>query len=343
MSKLIAIIGAGTAGLEAASILASSGYTVSLIEKTDTVGGNVRKWHQLFPNRRSGKELSQFQMDQLIDSIPIHLNKEVTSIQPFSGKFIISAADGWVINADAVLITTGFTLFDSRKKEEYGYGIYDHVISSADLEEIFRNPDGLKQRLGKAPERVGFVHCVGSRDEKAGNLYCSKVCCITAVKQAIEVKELFPYAEVYCFYMDLRMFGRNYEELYKEAQQKYGIQFIRGRLSEASENRDGAVVLKMEDTLLGKPLKISVDLLVLMAGMVPDPTTPKLMKSLGMVMPDDGFLAPVDPHLKSNISDVPGIFLAGACTGPKTIADTITDARSAAWAIQNYFTEMTIS
>ncbi len=123
------------------------------------------------------------------------------------------------------------------------------------------------------PQRIGFIHCVGSRDEKVGNLHCSKVCCVTAVKQAIEVKEMLPHAEIFLFYMDLRMFGRHFEELYKEAQQKYGIQFIRARLSEAFENPDGSLQIRIEDTLLAKPMKMTLDLLVLMVGIQPDKKT----------------------------------------------------------------------
>lgn len=337
MSRQVAIIGAGIAGLEAAKILDSMGIHVSLIEKSEQIGGHVNDWHQLFPNRREGHEIIDSLAQQVRDRIPVNYKKEITSIQPFSGKFILSATDGWVINTDAVLITTGFDLFDAHKKEEYGYGIYDHVITSADLEKLFRDRDGVKNRLGKARERVGFVHCVGSRDEKVGNLHCSKVCCITAVKQAIEIRELYPDSEVYCFYMDLRMFGRHYEELYKEAQEKYNIQFIRGRLSEATENKAGGIVVKVEDTLLGRPLKITMDLLVLMAGMVPAQNTDQIMNSLKLHKEQDGFLSPVDPHLTANLSEVPGVFLAGTCTGPKTITDTLADARSAAIAIQQYF------
>jgi len=339
MSKHVVVIGAGIAGLEAASVLDSMGHSITLIEKEDTPGGHVDRWHELFPNRRPGREVLEMLYEKLRDSIQFQYGKEITSIKPFSGKFIVTASDGWVTNADAVLMATGFDLFDARKKEEYGYGIYDHVITSADLEDIFRQGEGLNPRLGKAPQRIGFVHCVGSRDEKAGNIYCSKVCCVTAVKQAIEIKELYSAVEVYCFYMDLRMFGRHYEELYKEAQEKYNIQFIRGRLSEASENRQGGVVVKVEDTLLGKPLKITMDLLVLMSGMVAPPGIVKMRNKLGLTKEEDGFLSPLDAHARPNESEVPGLFMAGTSSGPKTITDTLNDARSAALAIDKYLEE----
>ena len=98
---------------------------------------------------------------------------------------------------------------------------------------------------------VGFVHCVGSRDEKARNSQCSKVCCITAIKQAIEMKEKFPDAEIWCFYMDLRLFGKKFEDFYTKAQRDYGIHFVRGRVSEVSEDINSRVIVKAEDTLAG--------------------------------------------------------------------------------------------
>ena len=103
---------------------------------------------------------------------------------------------------------------------------------------MFRKGE-IRTSEGKIPGRIGIVHCVGSRDEKVGNFHCSKVCCVTAVKQAIEIKEHLPETEVICFYMDMRMFGPYYEELYRESQEKWGVNYIRGKVSETSENIEG--------------------------------------------------------------------------------------------------------
>ncbi len=118
-----------------------------------------------------------------------------------------------------------------------------------------------------SPRRIALLHCVGSRDEKVCQRHCSKVCCITGVKQAIELKKMFPEADVFNFYMDIRMFGAGYEELYREAQQSYNIHFVRGRISEASPMINGRIQIKAEDTLTGRPLRMSIDMLVLLAGM----------------------------------------------------------------------------
>jgi heterodisulfide reductase subunit A len=159
---------------------------------------------------------------------------------------------------------------------------------------------------------------------------------VTAVKQAIEIKELFPDAEVFCFYMDLRMFGLDFEALYKEAQEKWGIQFIRGRLSESFENADGSVMIKVEDTLASKPLRMNVDLLVLMSGMVPSDGYVNLKDQLGLSTDENRFFLPSDRQLKGNHSGVEGIFLAGTCTSPKSIDETLADAKAAAISIIEY-------
>lgn len=165
-----------------------------------------------------------------------------------------------------MVVTSGFDLFPAELKEEYGYKIYDNVYTTVDVERMFRN-GGIRTADGRIPKTIAFLHCVGSRDEKVNQRHCSRVCCITGVKQAIEMKQAIPDAEVYSFYMDMRMFGPGYEELYRQAQQEFNIHFIRGRISEASQTIDNRVQIKAEDTLIGLPLKMTVDMLVLIVGM----------------------------------------------------------------------------
>jgi heterodisulfide reductase subunit A len=177
---------------------------------------------------------------------------------------------------------------------------------------------------------------VGSRDEKAGNTHCSKVCCVTGVKQAIELKLLMPQTEIFCFYMDLRMFDRYFEDLYLEAQVKYGINFIRGRLSEAAENMDGSLVLKAEDTLTGRPLRLTVDSMVLLTGITSARNTREVAERLGITLASDRFIKNADNHLNTNLTAQKGIFCCGCSTGARSVAETITDARSAVLKIAEY-------
>jgi heterodisulfide reductase subunit A len=343
MGKHVVVIGGGIAGMEASSYLTSLGHEVVLLEKDNKLGGHLLQWDRLFPNNRKGSEVLDFLHEGIKDTVKVFLNAEIIGVDRLGRQYRVKTKEGEVFEADAILLATGFEVFDAHRKEEYGYGIYDNVITSVDLEAMFSSSRKMVNAHGKVPQRIGFVHCVGSRDEKVGNIYCSKVCCVNAVKQSIEVKQKLPRAEVFCFYMDMRMFGIHFEELYKEAQEKYGISFIRGRLSEASEDIEGRIVLKVEDTLVGRPLKMSVDLLVLMVGFVPSTGSRKLGQMLGLNFDPTGFLAALDEHTHANQSNMPGVFLAGTCTSPKTINDTITDARSAAAQVSSYLNDHRVS
>jgi len=332
----ILIIGGGIAGMQAAASLGSMGHQVTLVEKDPALGGHVSRWDRLFPSRRPSGEIVEELKKNLDGGIRIMLESQVTHAEKSNGAWNVNMNNGESISVDAVLVTTGFDLFEARRKEEYGYGIYDNVITSADLETMFSSGGKLTAKTGKEINRVGFVHCVGSRDEKVGNLYCSRVCCVTAVKQAIEVKEMLPESEVFCFYMDLRMFGLDFEALYKEAQEKWGIQFIRGRLSESFENADGTVMVKVEDTLANKPFRMNVDLLVLMSGMVAAEGTDRILKIFGLQTDENRFLLPSDRQLHANDTGLQGVFLAGTCTSPKSIDETLADAKAAALSIIQY-------
>jgi heterodisulfide reductase subunit A len=331
--KNILVIGGGIAGMEASKQLALLNYKVTLVEKKSELGGHVLNWEKLFPNKRPSKEVITHLKDGLKhNSITVHTNASILSLRRKSDGFLVDLSSEQDIHADALLLTTGYDLFDAYRKEEYGYGIYNNVITSAELEKMFTKGE-IKTAEGKTPKRVGIVHCVGSRDEKCGNIYCSKVCCVTGVKQAIEIKEMLPETEVFNFYMDLRMFAQNFEQMYLEAQQKHRIRFIRGRLSEAAETQDHAISIKVDDTLVGRPMKMTVDLLVLMVGFEPAKSNVKLVSELGLELNEDRFLHVRDYHFDENRSNVKGIFVAGACTGPKSINETLTDACSAALEI----------
>lgn len=335
--KNIVVIGGGPSGLEASANLHKLGYNVILVEKSPALGGHLAKWDRLFPQGIPAKDVLEGMISN-INGVKYFLNANVQSINALGKSYNVILDNGITVLADAVLFATGFDLFKAEKKEEYGYGIYERVITNADLENWFRTKED--SRVANNPQRIGFVHCVGSRDEKAGNRYCSKVCCATAVKQACEIKQEFPDAEVFCFYMDLRMFGRGYEDLYLSAQKEYGVRFIRGRVSEVAENINKELVVKAEDTLSGKPIKVTLDLLVLMAGMQNCSAGAKVAGQIGVAgMETDGFFETKDTIYSLQQSNKPGVFFAGACTGPKTLPDSLHEARAAALAIHNYLQE----
>jgi len=329
----LVIIGGGIAGMEAAAHLLRMGYTTHIVELSDHLGGHVASWHRLFPDMSRAQDLIARLQANLAAAI-VHLNTRVVSVQRVWGGFALMLSTGEQLEAKALLVATGFSLFDAHRKEEYGYGVYSHVVTNADLEAWFRS--GQDSRIPAHPESVGFVHCVGSRDVKACNTQCSKVCCMTAIKQAIELKERFPEAEVYCFYMDLRLFGKKYEDFYINAQHDYGVHFIRGRVSEVSEDQGQRLIVKAEDTLMSRPLLIPLDMLVLMSGMVSPSDSAELLHLLRLERDSDGFFCSKDNIARIHQSNQRGIFYAGACTGTKTTPESLAEAGAAALAIHEY-------
>ena len=331
MKRHVIVIGGGVAGMQCAAELATQDINVTLIEKDSDIGGKVRGWHNLFPTFTPADEvLSGLRHKMAITSnITIKTGCQATKITPHK----VTLSSGEEFSCDAVVIATGYTLFDARIKEEYGYGIYDNVITSADLEEMFNKGD-VRIKDGSTPRRIAILHCVGSRDEKVCQRHCSKVCCVTGVKQAIELKQLYPAADVFNFYMDIRMFGPGYEEMYREAQQRYNVHFVRGRISEVSPNIDNRLQIKAEDTLTGRPLKIGVDMLVLLIGMRSNDLNVSLQDDSGLRRQDSGFMQPKDSFLRNTESNVEGIFYAGAITAPKNVAEALNDGATAALSVK---------
>ena len=332
MKKRIIVIGGGVAGMQTALRLAEQGAGVLLVEKENELGGKLRHWHGLVPSFTPASEvLTELRRRINASDIEVLTGAEVVSLTSKS----VSLRDGRELACDSVVLCSGFTLFDAAIKEEYGYGIYDNVFTSVDLERMFREGRVAKAD-GTRPRRIAFLHCVGSRDEKVCQQHCSKVCCITGVKQAMEMKRLFPEADVFNFYMDIRMFGPGYEEMYREAQQRCNIHFVRGRISEASPTIDGRVQIKAEDTLTGRPLRMSVDMLILLVGMRSNDDLAALAASAGLDRAPSGFMKPRDLFLDNVRSNVDGIFYAGTVSAPKSIGETLNEGIAAADAAARY-------
>jgi heterodisulfide reductase subunit A len=239
------------------------------------------------------------------------------------------------LEVGTIIVSSGFKVFDATRKPEYGYGKYENVITGLDFERLINasGPTGgklLRPSDGKEPRSIAFIQCVGSRDENT-NLYCSRVCCMYAIKNARLYKEKHPETDIYIFYVDIRAFGKGYEEFYKIAQDEYGIKFVKGRPSVIYEDpKTGALILNVEDTMLGMKLEKEVDLVVLSVGMEPGLDTESIGKALGVSRGADGFFLEAHPKLRPVDTLVEGVFLAGAAQGPKDIPDTVAQASGAA-------------
>lgn len=318
--------------MQTAISLKARGAHPVIIEREERLGGKAAGWHRLFPTFTPAAEvLSPLIKEIDASGIEVRAGAEVESLTERGAVL----KGGERIEGEAVVVCSGFDLFDAKVKEEYGYGIYDNVFTTVDIERML-NEGKVATSQGGTPHRIAFLHCVGSRDEKVGAHHCSKVCCITGVKQAVELKEMFPTAEIYNFYMDIRMFGPGYEELYRQAQLEYHINFVRGRISEASQTIDGRVQIKAEDTLVGRPLKMTVDMLVLIVGMKGGSCNGKWSESGALTVGENGFMKPLDPFAGNVLSPRGGIFYAGAVTAPKNIGDSLNEAAAAAERVARY-------
>ncbi len=328
----ILILGGGVAAMKAAICADQLGLKTAIIEKNNSLGGHVKGLYKLFPEDIPAQELIKRFTDDLSEtSAKVFLEEEILDIDTQNHK--VKTSKGNTYEGKTIIIATGYKLFNAALKQEYGYGIFDNVMTSYEFEQMLKSGN-LKTADGRSPEKIAFLHCVGSRDEKVMQNHCSKVCCVTAVRQAISVRQLLPQCKAYCFYMDIRMFGAGYEEMYRTAQQEYQIHFIRGRVSETSENMDKQVVLKAEDTLIGKPIRLGVDIMVLMVGMCSH--NHELIEKAKLDVYKSGFLRPINSVDLATVSNCAGVYYAGCASAPKNIMESVNDASQAVMSAYKY-------
>jgi heterodisulfide reductase subunit A len=235
------------------------------------------------------------------------------------------------LDVGTIIVATGFQMFDAARLPEYNYGKSPNIIDGLQFERLSSatGPTGgeILTAEGEVPERVAIIHCVGSRDERA-NRYCSRVCCMYAMKHAHLVRDKTG-AEVYEFYMDIRAFGKGYEEFYERVQDE-GVFFIRGRGAEVVVEPDGKLNVKAEDANLGCMVEAKVDMVVLETGLVPQPDTDRMGAIFGLSRSEDGFFLEAHPKLRPVETNTDGVFLAGACQAPRDVPDTVAHANAAA-------------
>ncbi len=240
------------------------------------------------------------------------------------------------LDVGAVVVATGFDPFDATRKPEFGYGRYPNVLSGLEFERLASasGPTAGKIKVnGKEPEEIVFVHCVGSRDKAgatdgSGEEYCSRICCMYTAKQAHLAHDKVPGSKITVFYMDVRAFGKGFEEFYDRVRAE-GIIYRRGNPAEIYKRGDKLIV-RAEDTLLGKTVEVPADLVVLATGVQPRADAGRVADMLDLEFSEDGFFAELHPELRPVDTQQPGIFLAGNCQAPKDIPDTVAQAKAAA-------------
>src|SRR5574342_464594 len=336
-SGKVLIIGGGPAGLEAARSVAERGGEAILIEKRERLGGT--------PDRESYAKLTHHWRDaseamaELAASVTSHSNvqvkyqAEVKSMSGSAGNFTVEIEAGGVaesLDVGAVIVATGFQHFDpGRATQYYNYYSFPDVITLTDLEKMLKEHNVVRPSNGEAPKKIAFIQCVGSRDRQIGNEYCSKVCCGIASKQAIELREQLPDSKVFIFYIDMRMYGYWENEIYWPAQEQYRVQYVKGIITEIIR-KGGRLLVRGEDTTMGRPMEVPLAVVVLAVGMEPSRGTKDVAKVFGLKQNKYNFIDVPHDALDPTATSRPGIFVAGAAAGPKDLDDTMAMAGAAA-------------
>jgi len=240
------------------------------------------------------------------------------------------------IEVGTIIVATGWDSYDPTPLKQYGYGRFPNVITGLQMERLLSSFGPVLGRPvrpsdNKDPHSIAFQQCVGSRNfREGGNKYCSRVCCMYATKQARQYKEKHPEADIYIFYMDIRAFGKGYEEFYESAARNYGITYVRGRIAEVREGEDNRIIIRAEDTLLQQTFEQEVDLFVLSTGLEPRADSDDITQLLRIQKSADGFFLEAHPKLRPVDTLTEGIFIAGVAQGPKDIPDSVAQAKGAA-------------
>lgn len=324
MNDTILVVGGGPTGLAAAHGAASVGRKVVLVEKADRLGGApiLSGYARLVPSGEWAKDaigrmVARVEGDPLVS---VHRSATVTSFEGTPGNFSATLSSGHTLQAGAVILGTGFTHFDSINKPEWGFGTYEDVVTTTQVEQMVGAGRIICPSDGRTPERVAILLCVGSRDRQIGREWCSKICCTVSTNLAMEIKELSPQTDVYIYYMDIRTFGLYEDKFYWKSQEDFGTKFVKARIAEVTIAPDGKrLLVKGEDTLVKRPIVIPFDLIVHAIGMDPNEGNPEIAKVFGVALEKHGFLERGEHYTSSFASTRPGVYAGGAALGPEDI------------------------
>jgi quinone-modifying oxidoreductase subunit QmoB len=330
LSSDILVVGGGITGITAAIDGAKAGYNIHLIEKEPKLGGWLNKLYKQIPYSAPYNALKEIELKDRIkeleqyENIQIHTSTTINQIDGQPGQFEVSLQNSKneKITVGSIVTSTGWQPYDANKLSHLGYG-KPNVVTNVEFEEFVKNnPDK------ELPKNILFIQCAGSRD-KDHLPYCSAFCCATSLKQATYIRDLSPESNVFVVYKDIRTLGL-YEEFYKEVQKDDQIFFTKGEIQEITEN-ENKLKVNVKDTLIGEDISLSVDMIVLATGMVPNGTEDlNLNYRLGKGLPE----------LKYNFSDShficfpyetrrTGIYAAGSLRAPMDIASSKSDASGA--------------
>jgi heterodisulfide reductase subunit A2 len=338
MCPATVVLGGGVAGLSAALELADSGQQVYLVERADQLGGNVARLDLTAPYLDSARDMLKDRIARVMrhENIRVMMQSEIVELKGFVGNFtskVKTPAGEEEFEVGSVVICTGFQEFDASKIKQYGYGKLPDVITSIELEAMLRKGK-VVTKSGKRPGHVTILHCVGSRDPEQHS-YCSRVCCMTGLKYANEIKSAIPEVDVANLYIDMLAFGKGCEDFYKKTAEETKPMFLMHAKDKhpsirlAGPKDDSSMIIDVKEQLSGEDLEIPTDLVVLLVGMEARDDSEQVARLLSISRDKDGWFIESHPKLDPVATTTDGVYIAGACSSPKDIPESISQARAA--------------
>ena len=345
MCPHVLVIGGGIAGMTAALELADAGNNVHLVEKTSHLGGNLARVDLTAPYLYSARDLLTEKITRIMNHKQVHVyfESKLTDLTGFIGNFkaTIQSLNGKPakisnpveVEIGNVIVCTGFKEFDASRIVHYGYGKLPNVITSFELEKMIR-AGRIETKEGKTPKYVAIIHCVGSRSQEF-HTYCSRVCCMTALKYAHEIKSANPECYISDIYIDMHAFGKGHEDFYRRSSEAKTLFLMyekndRPVIHKASPKDDCEMLIEVNEKLSGELIEIPADLVVLMVGMEAREDSHEIARIVNISQDKDGWFIESHPKLEPVATTTDGVFIAGTCVAPKDIPDSVAQARAAA-------------
>ncbi len=333
------VIGGGITGISAALDIADAGNHIYLVEKTDALGGRMKDLDLTYPFMNSAESLLRARVERVAghENIEIFLESEVAELAGYIGNFDITvnsrSSGKKEIKVGNIIVATGLKTFNPSKIEQYGYGKLPDVITSLEFEEMSAGGE-IQTKDGKEPSSVAIIHCVGSR-HRDYHEYCSRVCCMSGLKYANQIKAALPDADVYNVYCDLRSFGKACEEFYNRTSTRKSIflQFEKEDLPvirKAPAGDDCSMLIEMNESLSGETVEVPADMVILLVALEAQTEAKEVAKMVGISMCGNDFYIERHPKLDPVATTTDGVYIAGTCQAPRSIGESISQAGAAA-------------
>ncbi len=333
------ILGGGIAGISAALEIADSGNKVYLFEISDKLGGHLLNVDLTYPFMYSAQELIKPKIEKIENNpnIEVFFNTKIEDISGYVGNFMTKVMkDNSEVELEFgnIIVATGLTEWDPKGIKDYGYGNLPNVITSIEFEEMLKGGKILTKE-GKEPKNISIVHCVGSRNQDYHE-YCSRTCCMTALKYSNQIRSALPDSNIFHAYADMRAFGKGCEEFYNQTARK-DVMFLMydqkndlPKIKKADAKEKCEMLIELNEKLSGEAVEVPADLVVLMVAMESNKNAKEIGQTVGISLCGNEFYIEKHPKLDPVATTTDGVYVVGSCQSPKDIPDSVSQAKAAA-------------